>query len=153
MIRISYVALISALMVFLSCSDALAQRGINRKGSGGWGRGSEYGRMYDTNTVEKLTGTVINVQRITPTRGRYCGVHLTFKTEDEDICVHLGPAWFIDSLDIAIERDDTLKVTGSRINFEGKPAIIAAIVDKGDQTLIFRDEFGIPVWSGWRRRR
>jgi len=146
-------SLISTLIVILSCSDALAQKGINRKASGGWGRGSEYGRMYNTNTVETLSGTVTNVERITPTRGRYCGVHLTVNTEDEDICVHLGPAWFIDSLDDSIEWNDTLEVTGPRINFEGKPAIIAAIVKKGDQTFTLRDEIGIPVWSGWRRRR
>lgn len=146
-------SLISTLIVILSCSDALAQKGINRKASGGWGRGSEYGRMYNTNTVETLTGTVTNVERITQTRRMNCGIHLFLKTSDEDICVHLGPAWFIDSLDIAFERDDTLKVTGSRITFEGKPAIIAASVDKEDQTFTLRDEIGIPFWSGARRRR
>jgi hypothetical protein len=149
----TFTTLVSIIILLLSCSDTLAQRGINRKDNRGQGRGSEYGRMYNTNTVETLTGTVINVERITPTRGRYCGVHLTVKTEDEDICVHLGPDWFIDSLDLAIVRDDTLEVTGSRITFEGKPAIIAAILEKGNQTLILRDEIGVPVWSGWRRRR
>jgi hypothetical protein len=103
--------------------------------------------------VETLSGTVIKVERITPTGGRYCGVHLTVKTEDEEISVHLGPAWFIDSLNTAIEQDDILEITGSRISYQGKPAIIAAILDKGDQTLILRSENGVPVWSGGRRRR
>ena len=132
-------SLMSALIVILSCSDALAQRGmgINRKANGGWGRGSDYGRMYNTSTVETLTGTVTTVERITSTRARYCGVHLTVKTENEEICVHLGPAWFIDSLDIAVTRDDSLEVTGSRIIFEGKPALIAAILDKRIKYLCF----------------
>jgi len=153
MIRKINVALISSLILILSCSDALAQRGLNRKASGGWGRGSANGRMYDTNTVETLNGTVTTVERITQTRRMYCGIHLMLKTNDEEMGVHLGPAWFIDSLDISIEQNDTLKVTGSRITYDGKPALIAANVDRGDQILILRDEIGIPVWSGWRRRR
>lgn len=41
---------------------------------------------------------------------------------------------------------------GSRISFEGNPAIIAAEVKKGDEVLKLRDEKGVPFWSGWRRR-
>ena len=145
-------SLISFLFVILFCSDALAQKGLNRGGSGGSGRGSAYNRMYDTNTVESLAGTVTSVERITQTRRLYCGIHLMLKTNNEEICVHLGPAWFIDSLNIAIEKNDTLKVTGSRITYEGKPTLIAAILERGDQSLILRNEMGIPVWSGWRRR-
>jgi hypothetical protein len=146
-------SLISALIVILSCSDAIAQKGINQKANGGRGRGSDYSRMYNTSTVETLTGTVINVERITQTRARYCGIHLTVKTENEEIYVHLGPAWYIDSLDMVVSKDDTLEVTGSRIIFDGKPAIIASILEKRDQILKLRDEIGIPVWRGWRQRR
>jgi hypothetical protein len=39
---------------------------------------------------------------------------------------------------------------GSRITYEGKPAIIAAEVKKGDEVLRLRDEKGIPVWAGRR---
>jgi hypothetical protein len=146
-------SLISTLIVILSCSDALAQKGINKKGSGGWGRESAYSRMYDVNTEETLVGTVTKVEKITPTRGMSCGVHLIVETEQETLSVHLGPAWFIDNQDIIIEQNDELEIKGSRIEFEGKPAIIAALVEKGDKILTLRDEIGVPVWSGWRRRR
>ena len=150
----SFMSLVSIFILLLSCSDALSQKGVNRKVGGGGGRGSAYGsRMYNTTTVESLTGKVTSVERITQTGRRYCGIHLFLKTSDEEISVHLGPAWFIDSLDLAIEQDDTLEVTGSRITYDGKPAFIAAILEKGDQTITLRDEIGIPVWSGWRRRR
>jgi len=39
-----------------------------------------------------------------------------------------------------------------RITFDGKPAIVAAEIKKGEETLILRDKSGFPVWSGWRRR-
>jgi hypothetical protein len=44
-------------------------------------------------------------------------------------------------------------VRGSRVTFDGKPAIIAATVRKGDEELALRDAAGRPVWSGWRRRQ
>jgi hypothetical protein len=37
------------------------------------------------------------------------------------------------------------------VTFEGKPAIIAAEIKKGDETLRLRDDAGVPAWSGWRR--
>jgi hypothetical protein len=33
----------------------------------------------------------------------------------------------------------------------GKPALIAAEVKKGDALLRLRDESGIPAWAGWRK--
>ena len=45
----------------------------------------------------------------------------------------MGPGWFIENQDIKIEPKDKVEVKGSRITFEGKPAIIAAEVKKGDE--------------------
>lgn len=36
---------------------------------------------------------------------------------------------------------------GSRVTFQGKPAVIAAEVKKGDEVLKLRDETGLPAWS------
>ncbi|HEU4344281.1 MAG TPA: hypothetical protein VFU31_22205 [Candidatus Binatia bacterium] len=47
---------------------------------------------------------------------------------------------------------DRVEVKGARITFEGKPAIIASEVKKGDEVLRLRDDAGFPVWAGWRRR-
>jgi hypothetical protein len=53
---------------------------------------------------------------------------------------------------VQIAAKDKIEVKGSRITFDGKPAIIAAEVKKGDDVLVLRDASGLPVWSGWRRR-
>ena len=45
-----------------------------------------------------------------------------------------------------------MKNLGTLITFEGKPAIVAAEIKKGNEALKLRDENGFPVWSGWRRR-
>jgi hypothetical protein len=145
------VAVVSILL-FIFATDSLAQRGMKWYGSGGWGMGSGYGRLYDPKTVVTIAGEVVGVEQITPMRGMSYGVHLIVKTSKETLSVHLGPAWYIQNQDIKIEPKDKIEVKGSRVTFQGKPAIIAATVKKGDQTLELRNESGYPAWSGWRRR-
>jgi hypothetical protein len=132
--------------------EALAQPGMTLRGSGGWGAGTAYDRMYNLQTVEMISGEVVSVDKITPMKGMNYGVHAIVKTDKETISVHLGPNWYIENQDMTIAPGDRIEVKGSRIIFEGKPALIAAEVNKGDDVLMLRDSNGFPVWSGWRRR-
>ena len=141
-----------AMLSLAFASEALAQRGIMWKGGGGWGQGTPYARMYNSQTVETITGEVVSVDEITPTKGMSSGVHVVVKTDKETIAVHLGPGWYIENQDVTIAPGDKIEVKGSRITFEGKPALIAAEVKKGDEVLMLRDANGFPAWSGWRRR-
>jgi hypothetical protein len=143
---------VTALLGVLVIPQAFGQRGPSSRGGGGWGGGSQYNRLYDTKTVETVTGEVIAVKHITPINGMSYGVHLELKAEKETISVHLGPGWFIENQDIKIEPKDKVEIKGSRVVFDGKPAIIAAEVKKNDSILKLRDESGIPFWAGWRRR-
>ena len=103
-------------------------------------------RNYDPKTVETIQGKVVSVEKATRGQGRSYGVHFTLQTDKETIAVHLGPGWYIDKQTPKIETNDTITVTGSRVTVGGKPAIIAAQVKKGNETLKLRDENGIPVW-------
>jgi hypothetical protein len=143
---------VMAVLVTLGADVALAQRGIAWRGGGGWGPGTAYTRLYNPQTVETISGEVVSVDRITPMKGMYYGVHLTVKTDKETIAVHLGPAWYIENQDVKILPKDKIEVQGSRITYEGKPTIIAATVTKGDEVMALRDASGFPAWSGWRRR-
>ena len=149
-VRVSFVTLV--ILLAIVTAESLAQRGMKWRGGGGWGMGSNYSKMYDTKTVEIVTGEVIAIDKITPTKGMSYGVHLALKTQKETISIHLGPGWYLDNQDIKIKVKDKVEIKGSRITFEGKPAIIAAEVKKGDEVLKLRDENGVPVWSGWRRK-
>jgi len=133
-------------------TDAMAQGGPHWRGGGGWGPGGSYGRMYDPKTVETIKGEVVSVDQITPHKGMGYGVHLRVKTATETIAVHLGPGWYIEHQDTKIEPKDEIEVKGSRVTFDAKPAIIAAEVHKGNETLMLRDTSGVPMWAGWRRR-
>lgn len=143
---------LTALAVLLMIvSLASAQPGRMWKGSGGWGMGSQFQRMYNPASVETVRGEVVAIDRITPMRGMSHGIHLQVKTEKETIPVHLGPSWYVERQDTKIEKGDTVEVRGSRVTIAGQPAIIASEVKKGDQVLRLRDENGFPAWAGWRR--
>jgi len=150
--NVSILTAVIFIIILLFAAESFAQRGMGWKGSGGWGMGTAYGKMYNLSTVETISGEVISVDKITPTKGMSYGIHMTVKTDKETISVHMGPGWFIENQDIKIEPKEKVEVKGSRITFEGKPALIAAEVKKGDEILKLRDDNGFPAWSGWRRR-
>lgn len=141
-----------SILSLIIATGSFAQRGMKWRGSDGWGTRGQYGRMYDSKTVETISGEVVSVERIAPIKGIYYGMHLMVRTDKEAFSVHLDPGWYIENQDIKIEPKDAVEVRGSRISSKGKPAIIAAEVKKGHKTLRVRDENGFPVWAGWRRR-
>jgi hypothetical protein len=150
--KIGTVIVVLAMFSLIFTYSSFARMGPMWKGSGGWGMGMQYNRMYDPKTVETVTGEVVSVDKITPMKGMSHGIHMVLKTDKETISIHLGPSWYIENQDIKIEPKDTVEVKGSRITFQGKPAIIAAEIKKGNEILKLRDEKGFPVWSGWRHR-
>jgi len=147
-------AVVTLIPIILFAAESFAQpaKGMKWYGSGGWGPGTQYGRLFNPKTVEPISGEVVSVHTITPFKGMSSGVHLMVKTDQETISVHLGPAWYVQRQDIKIVPGDKVEITGSRITYQGKPAIIAAEVKKGDEILKLRDINGLPVWSGWRRQ-
>lgn len=144
---IGLIFLINVLLV----SEPINQEDQRWSGNRVWGAEGTFQRMYNPSTVEIIKAEVIKVNKFTPTKGATFGIHLIVKTEIEKISVHLGPGWFMENQNIKIEPKDKIEIRGSRIIFEGKPAIIAAEVRKGENFLKLRDEGGFPVWSGWRR--
>jgi hypothetical protein len=144
-------ALVAILVVSLLSGLADAQPWGKWRGSGGWGMGGAYQRMYNSATVATVSGEVVSVQQAVPAQGMTPGIHLNLKTDEGELPVHLGPIWFMERLDTPIEVGDRIEVKGSRVTFDGKPALIAAEIKKGDTVLVLRNEAGVPVWAGWRR--
>ena len=149
--KITTAVTIMAILSLSVVAASWAQPGFRWRGSGGWGSGSQYMRMYDPKTVEAIRGEVVSVETFTPMGGMSGGMHLMVKTDKETVPVHLGPEWYLENQDTKIEPKDTVEIKGSRITFDGKPAIIAAEIKKGEEVLKLRDANGYPAWSGWRR--
>jgi hypothetical protein len=115
---ITLIVMISILS-FLFGTESFAQQGMKWQGSGNWGPGTQYGRLYNPQTMESISGEVASVDTITPIKGMSSGVHLVVKTDKETISVHLGPAWYIQRQDMKIVPGDKGEITGSRITFQG----------------------------------
>lgn len=133
-----------SIFIFASC---------NTYSQYGWGRGSNYNRLYDVKTVETISGQVTEIDKIYPEKNMSYGVHLTLSTSGGSISVHLGPGWYIENQEVQISKDDNVTVTGSKVTYDGSQVIIAKEVTKGDQVLVLRDDEGYPLWAGWRNKR
>ncbi len=134
------VAMLSTVCL-LACPNAIAQKG---------NRG--YGRIYNPATVETVSGQVAEVEQTVSGKAMGRGVHLVLTAGQETVSVHLGPSWFMTEQALKIEKGDKITVTGSRVEYNGKPAIIASEVGKGGEVLKLRDATGVPLWAGWRRK-
>lgn len=111
------------------------------------GKGMGAARMFDPATVVTVTGQIVQENRVDRGMG-HSGVHLAVKTADGEITVHLGPDFWVDKQTVKFVKGDEVTVKGSKITFEGKPAILAVTVTKGSATLVVRDATGVPAWSG-----
>ncbi len=142
--------MVAALVFLVGLSMSSAVFAGNR-GGGGWGRNSRYQRLYNSSTVQTMSGEVISIGTFIPVKRMDKGVQLELKTDKETIPVHLGPSWYVDEQDVQIEKGDKIKVIGSRVTFEGKAIIIAKTIEFGKETLNLRDEKGVPLWAGSKR--
>lgn len=112
------------------------------------------GRLWNAKTVETVSGEVMEVQQIAFPGGKAHGVHLVVKTDaTPDLGVHLGPSWYLEQQTLKVAKGDRVTIKGSRVTLDGKPVLLAAELQKGDQTLVLRDENGVPRWSGGSGRQ
>ncbi len=102
---------------------------------------------YNPATEGKFTGTVVQVvDRICPVSGGM-GSHVMLKLDDGTVIeVHMAPTKFVKTYELIFKEGDKLEVTGSKITFEDKETIFAREVRRGEDTFLFRDKNGNPVW-------
>ncbi|MGK7872628.1 MAG: hypothetical protein AB4426_04745 [Xenococcaceae cyanobacterium] len=121
-------------------------------GMWGWGHNSQYGGMYNPNTVETIRGKVVSTNAFTPMSRMGQGMQLLVRTRDQTVSVHLGPLGYIDNQNFQVAPGDEIEVTGSRVNFAGEPAMMASEVRYSGKVLKLRENNGIPAWSGWNQQ-
>jgi len=102
---------------------------------------------YDPATETKFKGVVQEVtDRQCPVSGGM-GSHVTLKLADgKTIEVHIATTKFVKSYDVTFNKGDELQVTGVKVNFEGVETIFAREITRGQDTFVFRDKEGKPVW-------
>jgi len=146
-----WMVVIVVALVLASFTLADAQRW---GGKGRWGSwAGNYHWNWNPATVETIKGEVMTKDTIAPPKGRSAlpAVGMTLKKEDGyAVYVHLGPQWYFDKQDLAINVGDTVEVTGSKITVDGNTVLLVSSIKKGDKTWQFRDPQGFPYWSGRR---
>jgi hypothetical protein len=123
----------------------------HRGGMRGWAPGTQYGSMYDPNTVETIRGKVVSTKSFTPMSGMAQGMQLIVKSGERNIPVHVGPSWYLDSQGWQVTPNEEVEVTGSLVNWSGSSVMMASELRHGDQVWQLRDSNGIPLWRGSNR--
>jgi len=102
---------------------------------------------YDVTTEGVFKGTVEDVHdRECPVSGGM-GAHIILKLGDgKTIEVHLATTKFMKNYELVFNKGDQIEVTGSKVMFEGVETIFAREVKRGNDTFVFRDKDGNPVW-------
>jgi hypothetical protein len=108
-------------------------------------------QFYDSSTVTTINGTIASIDSQATPRGDFYMVRLTVKDTSGTTAVMVGPSFYLDTLNISFNKGDSIKVTGSKVNFRGNDVLIAAQIVSGGKTLKLRDDSGRPVWMRERR--
>lgn len=110
-------------------------------------RGAAMAPNYDLKAEVTLQVTVTEIRRMEGPEGPG-GVHLVVKSGSGTLEVDLGPQWFLTERKYAFAVGDELSVTGARIKRNSGDALIAREVKRGEQSMLFRDAKGLPLWAG-----
>ena len=104
------------------------------------------GPKYDITKETKLKGTVTQV---TEGAGTMDPTILTVKVTDKVISVQLAPKDYLKEIDCWIKVGDVVEVTGAKITDTGDN-IVAREVVFGNNTMVLRDNKGVPIWEMWK---
>jgi DNA/RNA endonuclease YhcR with UshA esterase domain len=120
---------------------------LAQKGAGG-PKGSP---RYDPKTEVTVKGTVEEVKEYPSRSGWRTGQHVTLKTEQGSLDVHLGPTEYWKKNGFHLAKGDSIEVTGSKSNVDGAEVVLARQVKQGERAVTLRSAQGVPAWSRGRR--
>lgn len=102
---------------------------------------------YDKAAEVKLKGTVADVRDYNCPISGTMGAHLTLKLQDgSTIELHLAATKYVKSYEMVFNKGDEIEVVGSKVKFNGADTILAREITRGQDSFVFRDADGKPVW-------
>lgn len=106
---------------------------------------------YDSHTETKMKGTVEDVTL--PASGHEKEiVHLVMKNGTDSVDIYLCPKSFLDDMGVAFSKGDEITVTGSKVKEGETEEVLAKQAERGNDTLVLRDDKGTPVWM-WNSKK
>ncbi len=117
----------------------------------GWQQGSAYNQLFNPKTIITVKGKVVSIDRANhPMKEMEPGFAAVLKTDKgEDVTVQVGPIWFTGYFKRKwdIKPGDQVEVTGSKVEIDGKPVIMAVQGKKGNLAMTCRSKSGKPLWD------
>jgi len=110
-------------------------------------KSKDTGPKYDPTQEIKIKGTVEEIREVP---GQWEGIHLVVKTQSSTVLVHVGPSAFLKEMDTAFKTGDVVEVKGSKAPNTTEEEILAREVTVGNNTVVLRDDKGIPIWADWK---
>lgn len=107
---------------------------------------AQHNYKYEVASQQTVEGIVSDTRDYSCPVSGALGAHIVIKSVGSEIEAHLAPVTFLKQYDININKGDRVTVVGSRIVYEGKPALIAKTVTVNHDTYNFRDDKGRPLW-------
>lgn len=123
-----------SFVFFLITTSALAQTA------------GKAGPKYDVTKETTLKGTVTQVME---GAGATDPTVLTVKVADKVVSVRLAPKDYLKEIDCWIKTGDVVEITGAKVTDSGDE-IIAREVVFGNNTMVLRDNKGVPIWELWK---
>ncbi|MDZ7717659.1 MAG: hypothetical protein U5K72_02420 [Balneolaceae bacterium] len=111
-----------------------------------------YHREFDVNTVEEISGKVVDITYSGKDNSESKGMELILQTDEKLIPIYLGPVWYMKMQHEKFKKGETISVIGSRMDLNDKSAIVAQELKQGNKLLRLRDENGHPHWIAWERK-
>jgi len=101
---------------------------------------------YDRSRQQVFTGFVGEVKEyLCPVSGTV-GSHIAVRGVTETVEVHMAPAAFMKENGMVIKQGEKVEITGVKVTFNGKPAMLAKSVSVRNEVFYFRDDKGRPLW-------
>jgi hypothetical protein len=104
---------------------------------------------YDVATESKMKGVVEEIN-LPPKGSEKEAIHLIVKGEAEPVDIYLCPESFLKDMGVTFSKGDNLGFTTSKVKQNGADLLLAREVVRGDETLVLRDDKGVPVWTPHR---
>ena len=146
-------AVLTLIAIFLLGFPPQPVSAGQKKDMGGWEKGSEYNKHYNSSEYESFKGWIKIIKTVTPMPGMSPAVAIEVcedkKLKSEPILVHLSPAWFADPGTIGLKIGDRVKVNGVWAEIDDKDVFIAAKVKRG-AFFEFKARLsgdGTPLWT------
>jgi hypothetical protein len=106
----------------------------------------QYLPKYDLHAEMKTKG-VIDEVNLLPVGTRKDFTELIIKNGDDKIHIYVCPKPFEEEMGISFSKGDEIAVTGSKVKHDAADVILARELVRGQDTLLFRDAKGAPVWD------